>query len=145
MRGTEGNLLGFSKEIVRPAIQHHAADHFQRHQLFRDKLRRVQMIEREAVRLLLREKLNREFPLGEIAGCDGLEHIAAMEVLIGAANLDGLIPNGGLQAELRTPVEFDESRFPFLVNQPETMYAKAFDHAQRTRQSAVRHRSEEHT
>jgi hypothetical protein len=31
-----------------------------------------------------------------------------VEVLIGAANLDGLIPNGGLQAELGAPVEFDE-------------------------------------
>src|ERR1035437_4746407 len=61
------------------------------------------MIKREVVRFLLREKLNREFPLGEMTGRDGLKHIAAVEVLISAANLDGLIPNGGLQAELGTP------------------------------------------
>jgi len=86
------------------------------------------MIERESVRFLLREKLNREFPLGEITRGDGLEHIAAVEVWISAGNLDGLIPNGGLQAKLGTPVEFDEGRFAGIVNQPETMHTKAFDH-----------------
>lgn len=67
------------------------------------------MIERESVGFFLREELNREFPLGEIAGFYGLEHVAAMEVLVSAGNLDGLILNGGLQAERGTPVEFDES------------------------------------
>ena len=77
------------------------------------------MIERKSVHFLLREKLHRKFPLEEITGFDGLEHIAVMEVLISAGNLHGLIPNGGLQAELRTPVEFDEGRFAGIVNQPE--------------------------
>src|SRR5674476_964837 len=108
MRRTVRYLLGFSEEIVRPAIQHHAADHFQRHQFFRNQLGSVQMIEWKSVRFLLGEKLNREFPLGEIARRDGLEHIAAVEVLIDAAYLVGLIPTGGLQAEFGTPVEFDE-------------------------------------
>src|SRR5674476_93179 len=108
MSRTESNLFGFSEEIVRPAIEHHASDHLQRHQFFGNQLGRVQMIERKSVSFLLREKLHREFPLGEISRCDGLEHIAAMEILVSAGNLDGLIPNGGLQAELGTPVEFDE-------------------------------------
>src|SRR5664280_1289800 len=108
MRRTVSYLFGFSEEIVRPAIQHHAADHFQRHQFFGNQLGSVQMIERKSIRFRLREKLNREFPLGEITRRDGLEHIAAVEVLISAGNLDGLIPNGGLQAELGTPMEFDE-------------------------------------
>jgi len=37
------------------------------------------VIERKFVRFLLRKKLNRKFPLGEIARRDGLEHIAAVE------------------------------------------------------------------
>src|SRR5450830_775447 len=106
--GAVSHLFGFSEEIVRPAIEHHAADHFQRHQFFGNQLGRVQMIERESVRFLLREKLNREFPFGEITRRDGLEHIAAVEVWISAGNLDSLIPNGGLQAELWTPVKLDE-------------------------------------
>ena len=109
MRRAVSHLFGFGEEIVRPAIQHHAADHFQRHQFFGNQLGGVQMIEREAVCLFLREQLHREFPLGELARCDGVEHVAAMEILIGAGDLDGLVPDGGLQAELGTPVEFDES------------------------------------
>src|SRR5450756_553221 len=97
-----------ASDVYKRQIQHHAADHFQRHQFFGNQLGRVQMIERKSVCFLLREKLNREFPLGKITRRDGLKHIAAVEVLISAANLDGLIPNGGLQAELGTPVEFDE-------------------------------------
>src|ERR1019366_5936044 len=108
MRRTVSNLFSFSEEIVRPAIQHHTADHLQGHQFFGYQLGRVQMIKRKSVRFLLREKLNREFPLGEITRGDGLEHIAAVEVLISAGNLDGFIPNRGLQAELWTTVEFDE-------------------------------------
>src|ERR1035437_5694913 len=133
MRRTVSYLFGFSEEIIRPAIQHHAADHSQWHQFFGNQLGRVQMIERESVRLFLREKLNREFPLREISGFDGLEHIAAVEVLISARELDSLVPNGGLQAELGTPVEFDEGRFACVVNQPEAMHTKTFDHAQRAR------------
>src|ERR1035441_7103603 len=105
---SEGNLFGFSEEIVRPAIKNHASDYLQGHQFFGNQLGRVQMIERKSVSFLLREKLHREFPLREISRCDGLEHIAAVEVLISTGNLDGLIPNRGLQAELGTPVEFDE-------------------------------------
>ena len=106
--GTVGNLFCFSEEIVRPAIKHHAADHLQGHQFFRNQLGRVKMIEREAIRFLLCEKLNGKFPLGEITRRDGIEHIATVEVLISAANIDGIIPNGGLQAELGAPVEFDK-------------------------------------
>jgi hypothetical protein len=38
MRGTVRHLLGVSEEVVRPAIQHHAADHFQWDQFFRNQL-----------------------------------------------------------------------------------------------------------
>src|SRR5665647_996462 len=116
MSRTVSNLFGFSEEIVRPAIQNHAADHSQGHQFFGNQLGRVQMIKRESVCLFLRKKLNREFPLWVIPGLDGLEHIAAVEVLISTRELDGLVPNGGLQAELGTPVEFDEGRFACVVN-----------------------------
>src|ERR1017187_2688437 len=122
MRRTVGNLFGFSEEIVRPAIKNHASDYLQGHQFFGNQLGRVQMIERKSVSFLLREKLQREFPLREISRCDGLEHIAAGPVLTSTGNLDGLIPNRGLQAEFRTPVEFDDVGFAPVGNQPETMH-----------------------
>jgi hypothetical protein len=39
---------------------------------------------------------------------DGLEHIAAVIILISASDLYSLVPNGRLQAQFGTPVEFDE-------------------------------------
>src|ERR1700684_1826966 len=109
MRGTVSNLLGFSEEIVGPSIQDHTADHFQRHEFFRNQLGSVEMIERKLVRFFLREQLNREFPLGEVSRSDGVEHIATVEILISTGNLDGFVPDCGLQSELGTPVEFNES------------------------------------
>jgi len=46
-----------------------------------NQLARVEMIERKSIRFLLREKLNREFPFGEITRRDGLKHIAAVEAV----------------------------------------------------------------
>jgi len=51
-------------------------DELHRHELLGNELGRIQMIERKPVRFLLREELNRKFPLREMAGRDGLEHIA---------------------------------------------------------------------
>ena len=49
--------------------------------LVENQLARVEMIERKSIRFLLREKLNREFPFGEVTRRDGLEHIAAVEAV----------------------------------------------------------------
>ena len=129
MRRTESHLFGFSEKIVRPAIQYHTADNHQGHELLRNQFGCVQMIERESVCILLREKLHREFPFGEFPSRNRLEHIASMKILIRAGNFHGLIPDGGLQTELGAPVKFDESGFTGGINQAKTMHAKAFDHA----------------
>src|ERR1019366_9903288 len=55
MGRTVSNLFRFGKEIVWPAIQHHPANHFQRHELFGNKLCSVQMIEGKFVCFFLRE------------------------------------------------------------------------------------------
>src|ERR1022692_961999 len=107
MGRTVSNLFGLSEEIIRPAIQYHAANHFQRYQFFRNQLSRVKMIERKLVCFLLCEQLNCKFPLGEVSCSDGVKHIAAVEVLISTGNLHGFVPDCRLQTELGTPVEFN--------------------------------------
>ncbi len=72
MRGAERDLLGLGEEIVGVAVQHHAADHAQRHQLFGHQLGRVQHVKAEPVGLFLREGLDAEFVFGEVAGIDRL-------------------------------------------------------------------------
>jgi hypothetical protein len=71
----------------------------------------------KAIGFLLREKLHGELPLGELTRGDGFEHVAAVKVRIGTGDLDGLVPDGRLQAKLGTPVELDEGGFPgALIN-----------------------------
>ncbi len=139
-----GNLFGFGKEVVRPAVEHHAADDLQRHQLFGNDLGRIQMVERECIRLGLGEQLHAKFPFREVAVLDRLEQITAVEVLIGAGNLDRLVPDGRLQAQLGTPMEFDEGAFAFVIEETEAVDAEPFDHAQRARDGAVAHRPHDH-
>nr|WP_222115929.1 hypothetical protein [Chromobacterium vaccinii] len=88
----------FRRKIVRPAIEHQPANRQQRHQLFRNQLGGVEVIEGKLVGLLLGEQLHGEFPLGETAGADGLEQVAAMEIGVGPSDLAGFVPEGRLQS-----------------------------------------------
>ncbi|MCW0414557.1 hypothetical protein NB689_000311 [Xanthomonas sacchari] len=138
------HLLGFGEEVVRPAVQHHAPDDLQRHQFLRDQLGGVQVVEREGVGLFLGEQLHAQFPFREVAAFDRLEQVAAVEVRVGAGQLHRLVPDRGLQAELRPPVELDEGAAAFRVEQAEAVDAEAFHHAQRARDGAVAHRPHDH-
>ncbi len=93
VRGAEGHLLGFGEEVVRVAVEHHPPDHPQRDQLLRHQLGGVQHVEIEPVRLFLAERLDRQLPFGEIPGRDGVPEVAAMEVRIGAVDLQRLVPH----------------------------------------------------
>ena len=130
VRGTERDLFGLGEKIIRPAIQHHPANDFQRNQFLGYQFGRIQVIERKSVRLLLGEQLHREFPLRKIAGLDRFEQIPPMKIGIGADYLHRLVPDRGLKAELRPPMEFDEGRIASGIEQSETVDAETFDHPQ---------------
>ena len=67
-----------------------------------------------------------------------------MEIGIGAADLDGLVPEHRSGAGDRPPVELHEGRFALGVDEAERMHAEAFDHAERARDGAIRHRPHQH-
>jgi len=73
VRGAKRHLFGLRKEVVRPAIEHQASDDGERHDFFRDKLGRVQMIERKCGGLFFGKKLHGEFPFRIGAGLNCLE------------------------------------------------------------------------
>ena len=102
------------------------------------------MIEREFLGLFLGEQLHREFPFRERAGVDRLEQVAAVEIVVGALQLHRLVPQRGLQAELRPPVELHEGGLALRVDQTEAVDAEALDHPQRARNAAVAHRPQHH-
>ncbi len=137
-------MLRLCKEVVGPAVEHHAADWLQRHELLRDQLRRVEMIERKPCCILFREELHREFPLGKVARFDGFEHVAPVIVGIGASELHRFVPHGGLNAQLGPPVKLDEGRVTFVVHQSKAVNAEPLDHPQRPRQGAIGHDPHHH-
>ena len=129
--GHERDLLGLGEEIVRHPVQHQPADRDRRQHFFRDQLGRIEHIEFETIGECLIEQLELELPFRKIAGLDGGPQIAAMEVRIGAVDLDRLVPQHRLHAELRLPVKLDESRFVLRIDQAEGVDAKAFHEAER--------------
>ena len=144
VRGTEGDLLGLGEEIVRVPIQHHLSDRRQRHQLLRNQLGRIQHVEAECLGLLLGEQLEAELPLRKGAGLDGLPEIAPVEIGISARDLHRFVPVERVGARHRVPVEFDEGRFAFRVDQPEGVDSEALHHPIAPRDGAIGHRPHEH-
>ena len=105
-------------------VEHKTADRFDRKDLLRNDLRRIENVEVECVGEVLIEKLHAELPFREGSRLDRLPEVAAMEIRIGPIDLDCLVPGDGLQAELRFPVEFDEGRFIRCVDEAEGMNAE---------------------
>ena len=112
--------------------------------LLGDELGRIEDVEIEAVGELLVEQLHAQFPFGEVARLDGIPQVAPVEVRIGAVDLDRLVPDDRLQAELRLPVEFHEGRLVLRVEQPEGVDAEAFHEAEGARDGAIRHDPHDH-
>ena len=110
VRGAERDLLGLGEEVVGIAVEHQLADRHDRHQLLRHDLGRVEHVEGERLGLLLGEDLQAQLVLGIGARLDRFPEIAAVEVGIGAGDLDRFVPDQRVRAGLRRPVELDEVR-----------------------------------
>ena len=108
VRDAERDLLGLGEEVVGIAVQDEPADGNDRNQLFGNDLRRVEHIEREFLCLLFGEDLQAQLVLGIRAGFDRFPQIAAMEIGVGAGDLDGLVPDQRVRAGAGRPVELDE-------------------------------------
>ena len=142
--GAERHLLGFGEEVVRVAVQHHAADHSHRHQFFRHDLGGVEDVEAEGLGLLLGEHLNAEFVFGVRAGLDAFPQVAPVVVRVGAGNLHRLVPHQRMGAGLGVPVKLDEHRFARRVDQPEGVHAEALHGGVAARNGAVAHLPHQH-
>ena len=135
----EGDLLGLGEVVVRVTVQHHLADRHHRHQRFGDQLGRIEDIEVEAVLVLLLDHLDAQLPLQRRAALDVIPHHAAVEVRVTSPQLLGFIPDQRAGTGHRLPVELDEARHAFTVDQTEGMHTEAFHVAVMAREGAVRH------
>ena len=78
--------------------------------LLGDELGRVEDVEVELVGEGVVEALDAQLPLREVALVDGVPEVAAVEVGVGAVDLDRLVPQHRLHALLGLPVELHERR-----------------------------------
>ena len=111
----ERDLLGLGEEVVGVAVEDHAADLAHRHELLGDELGRVEDVEAEAIGLFLGEDLQAQLPLGIGTRFDRFPEVPAMEVGVGAVDLDGFVPDHGVRAGDRLPVELAEARLALAL------------------------------
>ena len=135
----EGGLLVLGEVVVRIAVQNHAADDPYRGDFFRHDLGRIENAVGQFRRQLLGDDLDTEFPFRKRAGFDRFPEVAAVEVIIGALQLGGFVPDERLHAELRLPVKLDKRRLPFRVHKAEGVNTEALHHAVGARDPAVGH------
>ena len=67
-----------------------------------------------------------------------------MEIRVRAVDLDRLVPDHGLESELRLPMKLDIGRFSFRVDEPEGVNAETFHEAERAGDRAVGHGPHDH-
>jgi hypothetical protein len=123
VRGAEGHLLGLGEEVVRVAVEHHAADGRDRHQLLGDQLGGVEHVEAEAsacasVKICRPAPTRgirrpRSLPRGRGGGSRGRRR---------RSSPPRPRPANGCRARL--PVELDEVRLAQRVDQPEGVTPK---------------------
>ncbi len=142
--GAEGDLLRLGEEVVDAAVKHEAAHAADGNLLLGDDFGGVKHIEVELIGEVLIKKLQAQFPLGESAGLDGIPQVAAMVIRVRAVDLDCLVPEYGLEPELRLPMELHKGRFPLRVDEPEGVNAEAFHEAERARDRTVGHGPHDH-
>ena len=140
----ERDLLGLGEEVVDAAVEHQAADAADGNLLLGNDLGGVEHVEVELIGEVLVEQLQAQLPLRKIAGLDRIPEVAAVEIRVRAVDLDRLVPDHRLEAELRLPMKLDEGRFALRVDEPEGVHAKAFHEAERARDRAVGHDPHDH-
>ena len=144
MRGAKGHLLGLGKEVVRIAVQHHAAHRLDRDQFFRNNLGRVQDVKAELLCLFLGEDLHAQLVFRVGTCLDPLPQVAPVVVRVGTGNLDRLVPHLRMRAGHRVPVKLDKHRFSGVVDKAKAVHAEALHRGVAARKRAVRHLPHQH-
>lgn len=121
----------------RLAVERDRANHLDRNQRFGYEFGAVEQIKVELVLVLSRNDLHAEIVLREGAGVDGVGEIATMEVWVLTSELERLVPDERVDAELGADVELDERPVVLRLDQKEGVDTEAGKMAIRARDSAI--------
>ena len=142
--GAKGHLFRLGKEIVHHPVQHQTAHDPDRAVFLGDQLGRVEHVEGKGIGESIVEHLQAQLPFREITGLNGIPQVTAVEIGIGAVDLDRLVPQDRLQPQLWLPMKFHKAGFSVGIDHSERVDAKAFHEPERPRQCAVRHLPHDH-
>ena len=145
VRRAERDLLGLGEEVVRIAIQHHAADRLHRHQFLGHDLGRVEHVEAELAPR--RSSVNTCTPSsysGYAPASIASHRSRRWKSGSAPGDLHGLVPDQRMRAGERSPVELHETRFAVRVDEAKRVHAEALHHAVAARNGAVRHHPHQH-
>jgi hypothetical protein len=107
--GVERDLLRLREEIIGVTVERQPPHALKRHQLLGHDLGGIEQVEVEPVLLRLLDHLQAELPFGVRAVRDRFSQVAPVKVRILAGDLERLVPEHGVHAEQRLPVELHEA------------------------------------
>lgn len=127
--GAKSNLLRLGKVLIDVTVEFKFPDILHRNQFLGPNFRRVKDIKVKSVRFRFLQRLNSKFPswVGTVVDC--AVKIFAMEVWILAADLEGFIPDKGVDAEFRGQMKFDECPLVLLVDEAIGIDSEPLHHA----------------
>lgn len=115
----ESDLLGFGEELIDIAVEGEFTNVASGDEIFWPDLGCIKNVEIELILIGLGNNLDTELPLGVGTVLDGFHEILAVEVGVLTSKLQGLIPNKGVNTELRGPDELDKVTLALVVNERE--------------------------
>jgi hypothetical protein len=104
----------------------------------------IEDVEIEGVFVFLLDDLYAKFPFRVVAHLDGFPEIATVVVSVFTGELLRFVPYQRTGPGSGAPVEFDEARFPFGIDQAEGMHAKTLHAAQAFGDCPVGHGPDHH-
>ncbi|KAI9166472.1 LOW QUALITY PROTEIN: putative two component histidine kinase [Paramyrothecium foliicola] len=140
----EGDLLGLGEELIDVAVELELSDVSNGDDVLGPDLGGVENVKVELVLAGLGQNLDTKLPLGVGAVLNGLHEVLAVEVGVLAGQLEGLVPDERVDAQLRGEVKLDKGALALCVDEGEGVDAEALHHAVRAGDGAVRHGPHEH-
>ena len=142
--GAESDLLGLGKELVGVAVKLHLTNVADGDEVLGPDLGGIENIKVELVLVLLGNGLDTKLPLGVGAVLNGLPEILAMEIRVLTSQLQGLIPDEGVDTELGSPDELDKVTLALGVDESKGVDTESLHHAVGTGNGAITHGPGEH-
>lgn len=144
MTGAKGDLLSLGKVLVDVPVELQFADVTDGDEVLGPDFSGIENIKVKVVLLGLGDGLDTKLPLRIRPILNGLPEILAVEIRILASELQGLIPDERVDAQLWSKMKLNKVLLSLCVDESVGIDAKTLHHAKGTRDGSVGHGPEVH-